>query len=182
MPQQQANERPNMTQTHHSFDPDASQQAAFRRALGCFGTGVTIITTATDNGPLGFTANSFSSVSLRPPLVQWSVARDASRHDAFVAAKNFNVHVLGLGQSALAHHFAKNGDGFGKFDWQRGPDGVPVLQGCLARFSCSTYGIHPAGDHSLILGQVRHVVAQDDPGAALLFVQGRFGTFTDTCA
>ena len=167
-----------MTQTHHSFDPDASQQAAFRRALGCFGTGVTIVTTSTDHGPLGFTANSFSSVSLSPPLVQWSVARDAARHDAFADAQNFCIHVLGADQREIAEHFAKNGDGFDQFDWQHGPDGVPVLHGCLARFSCSTYAVHPAGDHSLILGEVRHVAAQNDPGAALLFVQGRFGNFS----
>lgn len=167
-----------MTAEPRDFTPGADRHAELRRAFGCFGTGVTVITTQTTDGPLGMTANSFSSVSLTPPLVLWSPALSSQRHDAFVQAEHFCIHVLSDRQLEMARHFAKNGDSFDMFPWAPGPVGAPRLQGCLAEFHCSTYAVHPAGDHSLILGEVQHVAqaAQDQPG--LLFDRGRFGRFT----
>ena len=167
-----------MNGTTHKFEPTADHRAALRRAFGCFGTGVTIVTMATKDGPLGLTANSFSSVSLEPPMVLWSPARDSRRHDAFAEATHFCIHVLGADQLDLALHFATQGSGFDQFDWAPGPMDVPTLGGCLATFHCATHRVHPAGDHSVILGEVIEVSQDQDARAGLLFDQGRFGRFT----
>lgn len=157
------------------FDPSDSR--ALRSAFGRFGTGVTVITTQTAQGPLGMTANSFSSVSLDPPLVLWSAALRSKRHDAFVQAEHFCIHVMGQDQQEMATHFASQGHDFSAFDWAAGPSGAPQLSGCLATFQCSRHAVHPAGDHSIILGQVTHAAERPGTGAGLLFDQGRFGTF-----
>ncbi|MBW4710672.1 flavin reductase family protein [Roseobacter sp. YSTF-M11] len=162
----------------HQFSPSADTLQDLRRAFGCYGTGVTVITTNTHRGPLGITANSFSSVSLEPPLVLWSPAVASRRHDAFTQAESFCVHVLGAHQLTLARHFATEGEDFDTLSWAPGPLGVPRLHGCLAEFHCRTHAVHPAGDHSVIIGEVHHVsqVSESTPG--LLFERGVFGTFT----
>ncbi|WP_298971062.1 flavin reductase family protein [uncultured Roseobacter sp.] len=159
------------------FAPTSDRLRDLRRALGCFGTGVTVITTQTDEGPLGITANSFSSVSLEPPLVLWSPAVASRRHAPFVEAERFCIHVLSADQLDLARHFASKGDGFEAFDWSTGPLGAPRLSGCLAEFHCSRYAVHPAGDHSMILGEVRHVFLAEGDAPGLLFKRGQFGHF-----
>ena len=160
------------------FTPDSSRMQALRRAFGRYGTGVTVITTRTPDGPLGMTANSFSSVSLDPPLVLWSPSIASKRHDAFVTAQYFSIHVLGADQQDLADHFAGKGHGFEAFDWVEGPLGTPTLEKCLASFHCETYAVHPAGDHSLVLGHVKHAAELDGEGAGLMFDQGRYGQFS----
>lgn len=157
------------------FDPTDSR--ALRSAFGRFGTGVTVVTTQTPEGPIGMTANSFSSVSLDPPLVLWSAALRSKRHDAFVQAAHFCIHILGQNQHDTAHHFATQGHDFSGFDWHHGADGAPVLSGCVAAFQCRAHAVHPAGDHSVILGEVAHAAERPGAGAGLLFDQGRFGTF-----
>ncbi|MDW3181602.1 flavin reductase family protein [Roseobacter sp.] len=164
------------------FSPDPDRLPDLRRAFGCFGTGVTVITTQTPMGPLGMTANSFSSVSLTPPLVLWSPAVSSRRHDAFAGAESFCIHVLGADQLDLAQHFATSGDGFETLAWEAGPLGTPHLAGCLAAFFCTTHAVHPAGDHSLILGEVRHVAQGMSEAPGLLFDRGRFGQFTPDAA
>lgn len=161
-----------------TLNADQDHGPTLRRALGRFGTGVTVITALTDWGPLGMTANSFSSVSLDPPLVLWSPATSSKRHDAFVAASHFCVHVLGADQQALARHFAAQGHDFEGHPWTPGPDGAPMLAGCLASFHCETFAVHPAGDHSLILGRVHHLSEQAGDATGLLFDRGRFGQFS----
>lgn len=140
---------------------------------------MTIVTTDTAEGPLGMTANSFSSVSLTPPLVLWSPALASGRHDAFTKAATFCIHVLSDQQLEMAQHFARNGDGFDRFQWAPGPLGAPRLAGCLAEFHCNSYAIHPAGDHSLILGEVQQVMEGRSDRAGLIFDRGRFGRFSD---
>lgn len=171
-----------MTQGAHSFEPTAENTQDLRRAFGCFATGVTVVTAQTPDGPLAMTANSFSSVSLDPALVLWSPAKNSKRHDAFVHAPHFCIHVLAAGQFAQAQHFAANGTDFSCFDWHSGPGGAPVLGGCLAEFHCDTFAVHPAGDHSVVLGQIRHVVYQDGDAPGLLFKRGRFGQFAHSDA
>ena len=154
-----------------------SDGRALRNAFGRFGTGVTIITTRTDHGPLGMTANSFASVSLDPPLVLWSAALRSKRHDAFAGARHYCIHVLGADQQDLANHFATQGHDFTRFDWIDGPDGAPQLAGCLAAFHCRNHAVHAAGDHSMIVGEVIHAAQSPGSGSGLLFDQGRFGVF-----
>lgn len=157
------------------FTPTDGQ--ALRNAFGRFGTGVTVITTQTAQGPLGMTANSFSSVSLAPPLVLWSAALQSKRHDAFAQADQYCIHILAASQQALASHFAGQGHDFTGFDWTAGPQGAPQLAGCLAAFHCTRFAVHPAGDHSIIVGEITDAAACDGQGAGLLFDQGRFGSF-----
>ena len=160
-----------------SFAPNGDSALQLRSAFGQYGTGVTVVTTQTANGPLGMTANSFSSVSLDPPLVLWSPAIRSKRHDAFAAAAQFCIHVLAADQQELAHHFAVQGHDFDRFDWQEGPGDTPTFYGCLATFHCDTYAVHTAGDHSLILGHVKQAAERKGGGAGLMFDQGRYGVF-----
>src|SRR5258706_6007335 len=111
-----------------------------RDAFGSFATGVTIVTTSGPAGAdIGLTANSFSSVSLDPPMVLWSLARTASSIDAFRNSGHFAVHILSADQEALSARFASKGvDRFGGLGLDRGPDGIPMLPDCTARFACKT--------------------------------------------
>ncbi|MBB3995137.1 flavin reductase (DIM6/NTAB) family NADH-FMN oxidoreductase RutF [Sulfitobacter undariae] len=160
-----------------SFVPDPARTTDLRRALGQFGTGVALITAQTDAGPIGMTANSFSSVSLDPPLVLWSAACSSKRHDAFAQTAAFCIHVLSAEQIELANHFATQGHDFSPYPWDVGPNGAPTLHGCLATFHCDTYAVHPAGDHSIILGQITSAAIQPVESDGLLFKRGRFGRF-----
>lgn len=169
-----------MTDTTLHFSPNAENTRALRDAFGCFGTGVTIITAHTKGGPLAMTANSFSSISLDPALVLWSPARSSKRHDAFVDAPHFCIHILSQGQLELAKHFATNGTDFDSVAWEHGPGGAPTLRGCLAEFHCDTHAVHPAGDHSLVLGLVRDVRNHNRSENGLLFDKGRFGSFSES--
>ena len=93
-----------------SFTPSPDHAGAFRAALGQFTTGVALVTTTTARGPLAMTVNSFTSVSLDPPLILWCPAKVSARHDGFVAASHFTVHVLREDQVDLARHFARQGE------------------------------------------------------------------------
>lgn len=160
-----------------SFVPDPDRTTDLRHALGQFGTGVALITATTPEGPLGMTANSFSSVSLDPPLVLWSAARSSRRHDGFAQAAQFCIHVLSVDQIEIAQHFAAQGQDFTPYPWEDGPNGAPTLHGCLATFHCDTYAVHRAGDHSIILGQITAAATQAELRDGLLFKRGRFGRF-----
>ena len=160
-----------------TFIPGPENARAYRDALGCFGTGVTIVTTLTDQGPLAITVNSFTSVSLDPALLLWCPAKTSLRHDTFVGAEKFAVHVLAEDQLALAQHFARNGEGFAEGSWQLSAAGTPALPDVIARFECSRYDTHPAGDHSIVLGQVTSVTTR--PGKGLIFKRGQYGGFLE---
>lgn len=158
-----------------SFDPAQAGQQTFRTALGRFGTGVTIVTCLSETGPMGITANSFASLSLDPPLITWAPARSSKRHDAFVTAKHFAIHVLKASQAPLCARFAKDGRDFDGLDWQAGKAGTPLIENCLSRFECQSVTIHEGGDHSLIIGKVEQVTTE--AGAPLMFQGGRYGGF-----
>ena len=163
--------------TEISFSPSPAQSADLRRAFGRFGTGVTVITTQAAIGPLGFTANSFSSVSLDPALVLWSMGKASQRHDAFATASHYAVHVLRADQLPLAGHFARQGQGFDEIAHEMSGDGVPLLHGTLARFECRAYDCHSAGDHSILIGEVLRATVSE--GTGLAFDQGRYGQFQE---
>lgn len=129
---------------------------AFRAALGAFATGVTIVTTRdADGNDIGLTVNSFNSVSLEPPMILWSLARSALSLPAFMAAEHFAVHILAAEQEALSNLFARKGaDKFAGLSLARGPGGVPLLEGCAARFQCRTAFRHEGGDHEIFVGEV----------------------------
>jgi 3-hydroxy-9,10-secoandrosta-1,3,5(10)-triene-9,17-dione monooxygenase reductase component len=129
---------------------------AFRNALGAFTTGVTVVTTCDGDGrDVGLTVNSFNSVSLEPPLVLWSLARNAASLPAFVEAEHFAVHILAADQEPLSNRFAQRGaDKFAGIELARGEGGVPLLPGCAARFRCRTAYRHEGGDHEIFVGEV----------------------------
>jgi len=144
-----------------------------RDAMGSFATGVTIVTTMTDRGPLGMTVNSFTSVSLAPPLVLWSPARKSARFPAFEAASHFAVHILSQDQRELADIFSKSGiEAFDNLEYTHGIGDVPLLNGCTARFECSHAAGHDGGDHLIVVGEVLRISACEEP--ALLFYRGEF--------
>ena len=158
------------------FEPGPETARAFRDALGCFATGVTLVTTRTSAGPVGIVANSFASVSLDPPLVLWSPAKSSRRHDAFVGADRFAIHVLATEQADLAQAFVKEGNAFDRFPARNPSTGIPLLDGCLAQFECSRFAAHDAGDHTIIIGEV--IAAETRSGEPLVFARGRYGSFT----
>ena len=144
---------------------------SFRQALGQFPTGVTIVTAAHDGRQFGMTANSFSSVSLDPPLVLWSVARSAPSHDAFVATGAFAIHFLGAEHQELALKFAgRASDKFTGIAHQPGVTGAPLLTELAPIFECRTWAHYPGGDHTILVGEVVRLVERShDP---LLFHSG----------
>ncbi len=160
----------------NSFTPPGPEHAIeLRAALGKFATGVTVVTTGTDAGPIGMTANSFTSVSLNPPLVLWCPALVSERHDAFTQASHFAIHILTADQRPLSEGFAREASPFHLCDWTPGPHDMPLIQGGVAaRLECMTETVTPAGDHSIVLGRVTRVTTEDcEP---LAFLGGTYGT------
>lgn len=151
------------------------EQRALRDALGCFATGVTVITTLGPDGkPVGFTANSFGSLSLDPPLVLWSMARDATSLPVFERALHFAVNVLTVQQRGLSERFSTpTADKFAAVSWTPGLHGVPILAGALAAFEGTIENRLDGGDHLIFIGAVARFGCYD--GAPLLFSQGTYG-------
>lgn len=162
----------------HVFVPNASTARHYRNALGTFTTGVTVVTAKGPDGPIGMTVNSFTSVSLDPPLVLWSPAKTSSRYQAFTAAAHFAIHVLSAEQNPLSIRFTRGGSGFDDLHWLENAEGVPVIPGTLARFECELSSLHDAGDHALILGRVLRATHRE--GDPLCFSRGTFGRFAST--
>jgi 3-hydroxy-9,10-secoandrosta-1,3,5(10)-triene-9,17-dione monooxygenase reductase component len=149
----------------------------FRSALGCFPTGVCLVTTLGPAGkPEGLTINSFSSVSLDPPMVLWSLARTAGSAAAFRDAEYFAISVLAATQEALSSAFAKSGaDRFGQFGdrFAAGIGGVPLLKGAAATFECHSRHRYYGGDHIIVIGVVERY-GYDKALAPLVFHRGRY--------
>jgi 3-hydroxy-9,10-secoandrosta-1,3,5(10)-triene-9,17-dione monooxygenase reductase component len=149
----------------------------FRSALGCFPTGVCLITALGPSGRrVGLTANSFSSVSLDPPMVLWSLARTASSAAAFRDAEYFAIHVLAAGDADLSSHFAKPGDDkFAKYQdrFTEGLAGMPILQGAVSRFECHSRHRYYGGDHIIVIGMVERY-GYDADAAPLVFHRGNY--------
>ena len=128
----------------------------FRRALSCFATGVAVATTLDENGErVGMTISSFSSVSLTPPLILWSIAHNAHGYDAFMNAEYFAVNVLAKHQEQLSDLFATRGvDKFDGLECREGLHGSPILPDYAACFECRTEYRYEGGDHKIIVGRV----------------------------
>ena len=146
----------------------------FRRALGCFATGVAVATTLDNKGAgIGMTISSFNSVSMNPPLILWSIACTATSYDDFLGADCFAVNVLTAKQKNLSEHFARSGpnefDGISHYE---GLQGVPLIPECAAVFECRTEHRYEGGDHTIIVGRVERFI--DSDADALLFYRGRF--------
>lgn len=159
--------------------PTAFDSISFRNALGAFATGVTIVTTQDSEGhDVGLTANSFNSVSLDPPMVLWSLAKTSKALDAFMNGDSFAVHILSSEQQELSGRFARSGtDKFAGLELRRGRDGIPLLDGCTARFECKTTFRYEGGDHVIFVGEVLSFDNQGLP--PLVFHSGAYKLVVD---
>lgn len=149
---------------------------AFRQALGCFPTGVAVVTTSgPDSDHRGITVNSFTSVSLDPPLVLWCIDRKSDRFAAFTKAKAYTISLLGTVHEAVSSRLAKQGahslEGIDLIETRLGP---PALADALAFFECESEAVHQGGDHAILVGRVLRF-AKREAGAPLVFFQGRYG-------
>lgn len=163
--------KPVMAGSHEeNLDPQR-----FRGALGLFATGVTVVTASHPQvGPIGITANSFSSVSLDPPLVLFSVANTARSLQAFLEAPGFCVNVLRKDQRALSSRFSRqNQDKWEGVTYTAGRFGAPILPDTMAAFDCLHYAQYEGGDHRIIVGRVVDM-EHNVEGEPLLFFGGRY--------
>lgn len=152
-----------------------SDARTFRDALGCFATGVTVVTAFCPDGtPIGLTANSFTSVSLDPPLLLVCIANNAGSAPYLRDAERFAVNVLQIGQQPTSNRFAGKGeDRFAATPWETGEYGTPVLTGSLSSFECSRDAVHDGGDHFILVGRVLKAIFEPrrDP---LLYFRGKY--------
>ena len=146
----------------------------YRRALGCFATGVAVVTAVDESGAkAGITINSFNSVSLDPPLVLWSIAKDAQSFDTFVVAEYFAVNVLGMQQRDICDRFSVRGaNKFNGLDCSEGIEGVPILPAYSAVFECQAEHRYDGGDHTILVGRV--LKFDDRKTDPLIFYRGHY--------
>jgi len=151
---------------------------AFRQALGAFPTGVAVVTATQDAEPVGMTVNSFTSVSLDPPLVLWCLKKDSQRYRAFSEAHGFTISILGTEHENVSAKLARQGehklDEMGLLATELGP---PALADSLAIFECAREAMHDGGDHTILIGRVLRF-ARRDAGAPLVFHRGRYGALS----
>ncbi len=151
-----------------------AQVPDYRRALAQFATGVTIVTARTPDGvPIGLTVNSFSSVSLDPPLILWSLARKASSLAIFRSCTHYAINVLATNQLAVAKRFAtRSSNRFASIAWHVGPCDAPLIDGCVSWLIAESRNLHEAGDHLILVGEV--VQFEAPGGVPLIFHDGRY--------
>jgi len=152
----------------------------FRDTVGCFATGITIITTIEAGGsPIGLTANSFTSLSLDPPMVLFCLDYNVTSFDAFQAGGHFAVNILSTGQQNLSNRFAKSGpekwDGVAYDTWGTGS---PILPGCLASMECTVSSINEGGDHVIVIGEVVRMERAPADVMPLLYFRGGYADLT----
>lgn len=152
-----------------------SDTRLLRDVLGCFATGVCIVTALTQDGkPVGLTVNSFTSVSLDPPLVLACIARTSTSIDTLQTCEHFSINLLQTDQEEISNVFAKRGsDRFSEVIWSAGENGSPLIDQSLAIIECTQHAVHDGGDHIILVGKV--VTAKFDPDKdPLLYYGGQY--------
>jgi len=153
-------------------------EQAYRRAMGAFVTGVTVVSAARADGTMsGITVNSLTSVSLKPRLLLWCLGDQSARYDVFANADRWGVTMLAASEEALAQRFARAELETIQPDEAEMFDGAPVLRSGVAHLSCRTHDKRPAGDHLIIIGEVTDF--RVTPGPALTFFRGLYGRADD---
>lgn len=145
---------------------------AFRKAVGQFATGVTVVSVETDEGVHGMTANSFTSVSLEPPLVLVCVDKSRQTHGLLLEKGRFGISILSREQEGVSNWFAGRRDKPVEFVWKKDETASPVLEGALAWLDCTLEHAYEGGDHTIFVGRVERFAA--DGGTPLLFFRGRY--------
>lgn len=165
-----------------SIDP-----AEFRRVLGHFPTGVTVVAAACDDGPAGLAIGSFASLSLDPPLVLFCPSKASASWQRMRSADGFCVNVMGEDQAALCGVFAGSSDDkFAGVRWTTAASGAPLIEGSLSWIDCSLHAVHDGGDHDIVVGRVQAAGTASDlrsdleesPRGPLLFYRGGYGRFS----
>lgn len=149
-----------------------------RSAYGSYGTGVTVVTTVpADGSPVGLTVNSFSSVSLDPPLVLWCLDKSANSLQIFEQTSHFAINVLAHDQVDLSNTFASSGeDKFSGLDYTTGAGDAPLLEGSVAQFECESWATYDGGDHIILVGKIVAYRRNNAPG--LLYIGGQYARST----
>ncbi|MGH2685848.1 MAG: flavin reductase family protein [Actinomycetota bacterium] len=164
---------PSEPEVNRAFDA-----ARFRQVLGHFPTGVTVVTAADGEQPVGLAVGSFTSVSLEPPLVAFCPAKTSSSWPKIRAAGHFCVNILAEDQEDVCRAFAsKATDKFEGLGWRRGTKGVPILTDVLAWIVCHIDAVHDAGDHEVVIGRVIELEVEKESGP-LVFYRGGYGRFS----
>jgi 3-hydroxy-9,10-secoandrosta-1,3,5(10)-triene-9,17-dione monooxygenase reductase component len=152
--------------------PDA---VFFRKVLGRFPTGVAVVTTMTPSGPAGMAVNSFTSVSLEPPMVLFCPSRSSTTWPVLQREGALAVNILSAGQANVSRQFASTRrDRFRGTGWSPGANGAPLLDDAVAWIECSIVAEHPAGDHLVVLASVDMMALNEDGVESLIFVAGRY--------
>ncbi|ODP35514.1 flavin reductase family protein [Pandoraea sp. ISTKB] len=159
-----------------SLSSPAIEPLRFREALGHYASGITVITSHIDDEPLGFTCQSFYSVSTNPPLVSFSVMAHSASYPKIRQAGRFAVNILSETQVEISDQFARRGtDKWRGVEWQASPLGNPVIAGSLHWLDCEIYAEHSAGDHLIVIGEVKALSLQDATFTQpLLYFKGQY--------
>jgi len=164
-----------------SLTDEGITEAAFKAACGRYATGVSIVTAAGEGGKKeGLTVNSFTSLSLDPPLVLFCLDKNAGSFEPFVKTERFAVNVLGEEQAAISTHFAKPGiaEKFAGVPHRVDADGLPLLDGVLARIVCAVEVHYDGGDHVILVGRVERIDLGEEQGRPLVYFRGGYGKFS----
>ncbi len=152
----------------------------FRSVMGEFATGVTVVTTLCNGGqPYGVTVNSFTSLSLHPPLILICLDRELSGLEHFERVGRFGVNILSEEQAEESAFFAQHGSNRSGFSYVQGKEGLPLLEGCLACLACQVVDTYPAGDHVILIGRVTWAEHRSKPGKPLVFYAGRYTSLAE---
>ncbi|MFP3849002.1 flavin reductase family protein [Pseudomonas sp. W5-01] len=149
---------------------------SFREALGHYASGITVISSHVDGEPIGFTCQSFYSVSMSPPLVSFSVMSSSASYPKIRRAGRFAVNILSGEQVDISNQFARRGTNkWHGVDWQESPLGNPIIAGSLHWLDCEIHAEHAAGDHVIVIGEVKAMnLQQATAGQPLLYFKGQY--------
>ncbi|GGM94895.1 monooxygenase [Lentzea pudingi] len=152
----------------------------FRRVLSHFCSGIVVVTAVHDGDPVGLTCQSFTSLSISPPLVSFAVARTSSSWARIRAAQRFAVNILGEHQQHVSRSFSASGtDKFAGHSWRTGPLGSPLLDGAIAHVDCELHAVHEGGDHDIVVGAVHQVIENPAAGRPLLYFRSAYHVLRD---
>jgi 3-hydroxy-9,10-secoandrosta-1,3,5(10)-triene-9,17-dione monooxygenase reductase component len=153
----------------------AVDPAEFRKVLSHFATGIVVVTAVSDGRPIGLTCQSFSSLSLDPPLIMFSVSKASRSWPELRAVGRFAVNILGDEQEAVSRTFARTGaDKFAGLAWRPGTTGAPLIAGALAHIECTLGAVHDGGDHVIAVGRVLGLEERTDESHPLLFFRSEY--------
>ncbi|USV99413.1 flavin reductase family protein [Pseudomonas pergaminensis] len=154
----------------------AIEPLSFREALGHYASGITVITSHIEGEPIGFTCQSFYSVSMNPPLVSFSVMSNSASYPKIRQAGRFAVNILSGEQVRISNQFARRGtDKWHDVDWQASPLGNPIIDGSLHWLDCDIHAEHVAGDHLIVIGEVKALNLQEATATQpLLYFKGQY--------